>query len=133
MVNSTNKTSKVIQKLFRAIGQLSEDDWEKIADESSTIDIKITCRQKRKPMKDIPTFDGDLSEVVSKLTAFTSREEAQEFLKVNFAARKMLEPIARILDIPISTQDNLEGLRDKITESTVGARLRSQAIQGTGT
>ena len=48
-----------------------------------------------------------------------------------YPSKKVLEVIARKLDIPITRQDKIEDLRDKIVEATVGAKIRSQAIQGT--
>ncbi len=34
------------------------------------------------------------------------------------------------LDIPLLQRDNIEKLQEKIIESTIGYRLRSEAIQG---
>jgi len=63
-------------------------------------------------------------------TDLENREEAQRFLEANYFSRKALEPIARNLDIPILKQDKVEVLLDKIIEAKVGARIRSQTIQG---
>jgi hypothetical protein len=61
-----------------------------------------------------------------------SRQEAQAFLDARYSSKKAMEMIARRLDLPIVRQDKVEDLRDKVVEATVGARIRSQAIQGTG-
>ncbi|MCD2486768.1 hypothetical protein, partial [Staphylococcus aureus] len=76
-------------------------------------------RSKDESSTSTPTHDADLANVIEKLTAFPNREEAQQFLDTNFSTRKSVEPIARKLDIPISKQDKVETLRDKVIEATV--------------
>lgn len=123
------KFSGILRRLVDAVEQLSEDDISKIGDESYSIEIRLTRkRNKEEPIS--PIQETDLANVIEKLTAFANREEAQQFLNANFSTRKSVELIARKLDIPISKQDKVETLRDKVIEATVGARVRSQAIQG---
>lgn len=123
------KFSDALRRLVDAVEQLSEDDISKLGDESYSIEIRLT--RKRNKEEAISPIQGiDLVNVIEKLTAFANRDEAQHFLNANFSTRKSVELIARKLDIPISKQDKVETLRDKVIEATVGARVRSQAIQG---
>lgn len=122
--------SNSFRRILAAIEQLSEDEISKIGDESYSIEIRLTRkRKKEEPIS--PVQGADLAEVIKSITAFASWEEAQQFLKTNFINRKSLELIARKLDIPISKQDKVQNLRDKVVETTFGARIRSQVIQGT--
>lgn len=123
------KFSNTLRRLINAVEQLSEDDISKIEDESYNIEIRLT-RKRNKEETNAPIQEVDLANVIEKLTSFANREEAQHFLNANFSTRKSIELIARKLDIPISKQDKAETLRSKIIEATVGARVRSQAIQG---
>lgn len=118
-----------LRRLADAVGRLSEDDISKLADESYSIEIRL-IRKRNKEDVITSTQEVDLAYVVEKLTGFPSREDAQQFLYTNFSTRKSVESIARKLDIPISKQDKVDTLRDKVIEATVGARVRSQAIQG---
>ncbi|SEF52403.1 hypothetical protein [Nitrosomonas ureae] len=120
---------KVFRRLARAIDRLSEDDLSKLSDDSYNIEIRFTRKRNRDETIN-QVNEIDLVDVINKLIAFPNREEAQRFLDTHYCTRKSVEPIARKLDIPISRQDKLEILRDKIIEATVGARIRSQAIQG---
>lgn len=129
MISQKLQFSSALQRLVDAVERLNEDDFSKLGDESFKIEIRLT-RKRNKEESSTPTHDADLVNVIEKLTAFPNREEAQQFLDVNFSTRKSVEPIARKLDIPISKQDKVETLRDKVIEATVGARVRSQAIQG---
>lgn len=123
------KFSGALRRLVDAVERLSEDDISKLGDESYSIEIRLT-RKRNKEDATSPIQETDLANIIEKLTGLANREEAQHFLNANFPTRKSVELIARQLDIPISKQDKVETLRDKVIEATVGARVRSQAIQG---
>ena len=72
----------------------------------------------------------DLKDTEEQLVKIDSREQAEELLK-NFK-KADLQRIAKDLDIPIQKNEDISRLREKIIESTVGFKLRSQAIQGGG-
>lgn len=128
MSSSKRELSNYLRRIINAVDNLSEDEFSKLIDESYLIEIRVT-RKRNKEQIPAPVVE-DLSGLISKLTNFASRDEAQLFLDSNCTTRKALEPIARNLDIPILKQDKVDILRDKIIEATVGARIRSQAIQG---
>lgn len=69
----------------------------------------------------------DLKKIENTLTKTYSREEAEELLKDFKKAN--LKALAKKLDIPVQSNDNISRLKEKIIESTVGFKLRSQAIQ----
>lgn len=119
----------VWQRVTVALAQLSEDEINKLLDDSYSIEIKLVRKRNKDESPTIST-SIDIPAIVSKLSGLSSREDANNFLETNFGSRKFLEPIARHLDIPIMRQDKVETLRDKIIEVTVGAKIRSQAIQG---
>lgn len=123
------KFSSTLRRLVDVLERLSEDDISKLGDESYSIEIRLT-RKRNKEETISPIQETDMANVIEKLAGFANREEAQHFLSANFPTRKSVELIARKLDIPISKQDKVETLRDKVIEATVGARVRSQAIQG---
>lgn len=129
MTSQKQLLSCAFRRLADAIERLSEDNFSKLSDESFNIEVRLT-RKRSKGESPPPTHDANLANVIEQLTTFPNREEAQQFLNSNFSTRKAIESIARRLDIPISKQDKVETLRDKVIEATVGARVRSQAIQG---
>jgi hypothetical protein len=120
----------VFRRLTEALGSLSEEELKKLSDPQFAVEIRAIRRRS----KDEPTFlpaDATAKEAIDQLLLLPSRQDAQAFLDSKFSSKKALELIARSLDIPIIRQDRVEDLRDKIVEATVGARIRSQAIQGT--
>lgn len=120
----------VFRRLTEALDALSEEELKKLSDPQYTVEIKAIRRR----TKDDPNLfppDASAEDAITQITSLPSRQDAQALLDSKFSSKKALEMIARKLDIPIIRQDKVEDLRDKIVEATVGARIRSQAIQGT--
>jgi hypothetical protein len=129
MNRNNYKLSDALRRLIDAIDILNEDDFSKFSDESYTIEVKFIRRRNKEDIA--PTIgESEIKIFIEKLINISSREEAHNFLNINLGTKKSLELIAKKLDILISKQDKIEIIRDKIIEATVGARIRSQAIQG---
>ena len=121
----------VFRRIAEALNALSEDELKRLSEPLYTIEVKaVRRRTKEEPSQLLPGSSAE--DAISQISALSSRQEAQALLDSKFSSKKVLELIARKLDIPINRQDKVEDLRDKIVEATVGARIRSQAIQGTG-
>jgi hypothetical protein len=121
----------IFRRLAEAIDALTEDEIKRLSDPQYDVEVRAVRRRPKEDTLDA-TLKVDADEVIRTITGKATRLEAQSFLDSNFSNKKMLEQIARRLDIPIIRQDKVEVLRDKIIEATVGAKMRSQAIQGTG-
>jgi hypothetical protein len=120
----------VFRRIAEALDALSEDELKKLSDPQYIVEVKaIRRRTKDDPGLLLP--DTSAEDAIAQIAALPSRQDAQALLDSKFSSKKVLELIARKLDIPIIRQDKVEDLRDKIVEATVGARIRSQAIQGT--
>lgn len=120
----------VFRRLGEALDALSEDELKKLSDPQYVVEIKAIRRRAKDDTNLFPP-DTSAEEAIAQITSLPSRQDAQALLDSKFSSKKALELIARKLDIPIIRQDKVEDLRDKIVEATVGARIRSQAIQGT--
>jgi hypothetical protein len=120
----------VFRRLTEALDSLSEEELKKLADPQFSVEIRAIRRRSKDEPSLLPA-DTTAKEAIDQLSLLPSRQDAHAFLDSKFSSKKGLEFIARSLDIPIIRQDKVEDLRDKIVEATVGARIRSQAIQGT--
>ena len=121
--------SSAFRRLILVFEQLDESDVAKLVDDAYEIEIKFNRKRGKHDISG--SEELDIPKIVAELTNLPSRSDAQRYLDAGFGTRKSLEKIARIIDVPIIRQDRVETLRDKIVEATVGARIRSQAIQGT--
>lgn len=73
---------------------------------------------------------ADVESIVQKLHSLGSREEGIVYLQGLTLTRKELERLARRLNAPVVRQDNMERLRDKVIETSIGYKLNSKAIRG---
>jgi predicted nucleic acid-binding Zn-ribbon protein len=74
--------------------------------------------------------DQQILQITEEIQSVRSREEGLEVLKEHLKTKKELEALARYLDVLVLKQDKVDQIRDKIIEATIGAILRSEAIQG---
>jgi replicative DNA helicase len=128
MSASSSLAATALRRLASALEQMSNEELARLNDPGTEIEIKVTRRRSKDEITTKASFD--IADTVTKLTGAASRSDASKFLDENFGTKKALEQVARHLDVVVSKQDKAETLRDKIIEATVGARLRSEAIQG---
>lgn len=130
MTQTKSNFKKLFKRVSDAIELLSDDELDKLADPNCQIEIRAV-RRRSKDEIDTPSVDINIEEIIKELSVHATRNDAQYFLDSKCPNKKALEMIAKRLDILVVRQDKVEVLRDKIIESTVGARIRSHAIQGT--
>lgn len=128
MSTSSFLLASALRRLAATLERMSDEELARFNEPGTEIEIKILRRRLRDEL--IPESAPDLADIVAKLTGAASRSDASKFLEDSFGTKKALERIARHLDVLVSKQDKAETLREKIIEATVGARLRSEAIQG---
>ena len=121
----------IFRRIAEAVDALSEDEIKRLSDPQYEVEIRAVRRRSKDELA-VLQEPINIEEIIKELTGSATRHDAQTYLDSKYSSKKLLELIARRLDIPIIRQDKVEFLRDKIIEATVGARLRSQAIQGTG-
>lgn len=117
------------RRLAEAMTSLSDEDLLKLADENFSVEIKISRRRGKTPVDTSDSKDS-IKVLSEKLLSTQDRDEAFAFLNSNFKTKKNLENFARLLDVSVIKTDKFEALAEKIVEATVGARKRSEAIQG---
>ena len=128
MSNSAFLAASALRRLAAAVERMSDDELGKLNDPGFEIEIRAVRRRPKD--ESAPEARLDMADIVAKLTASPSRADASKFLENGFETKKILQQIARHLDVAVLKQDKVETLRDKIIEATVGARLRSDAIKG---
>lgn len=85
---------------------------------------------KKNKWNERPSSTNDNAKLAEELTQLTSREAGELLLQERVANKIVLEGLARFLQLPVQRDDTIAKLRSKITENTIGSRLRSDAIQG---
>lgn len=123
----------VIQRIFEAlageIGHLSEVDLLKLEEGTHELTLKII--KKRSVPKITKELSNSQKEATLKcLQECQSREDGLAILSETLKNKKELEQFAKFLEVMVLKQDKVDQIRHKIIEATIGAVLRSNAIQG---
>ena len=119
---------KVLTKSFEG---LSEEQYEKLLTGQARLvyqDLSTTAA--KAPAKKAEN-KVDLSEYIDRLPLFSSREEAKAYLRDSKLRKQDLGDIAKHFKVHILKSDKRDKMIDKIVETVVGARLRSDAIRDT--
>lgn len=119
--------TSLLKQFTQFISNLSEEDINDLTGGRKRLCIELVEKKQSSHSKSPST---DLKDTEEQLVRTDSRDQAEELLK-DFK-KADLQRIAKNLDIPIQKNEDVVRLREKIIESTVGFKLRSQAIQGRG-
>lgn len=124
--------NNIFHSLSKAIDNLSEDEILDI--ESGDFEINFLFSDKKSVVKKnkekIYLDERVLSRVNKLLNEALTREEGVLILEEHLKGRAELESFAKSIDVPIMKNDKVINIKEKIVDSTVGARLRSGAILG---
>jgi hypothetical protein len=105
--------------------------------EKKEVIIKFNLELNSKQNKTIKKYKAlkikvpiDIDLIIAELYKMNNRSEGENYLLSKCTNRVDWERITKKLDVPFQRKDNIDKLKNKIIERTIGFRLRSQAIQG---
>lgn len=128
-MNSEKVIKIILEELAKQISQLPASDIQKIENGSHEISVKVVRRKSGQARgKELSAVEN--AEILSRLNECNSREEGHAVISDALKNKSELEHFARYLDVLVLKQDKVDQIKEKIIESTVGATLRSNAIQG---
>lgn len=138
--------ARVLRSLADELEQLPEETLQALASGQMDISVRFgervrvaEAKSRREPRdSDGPdtgeerSAEGDVEflELETKLRRCESREAGLSLLVEAFGTKRSLERFARYLDVGVQKRDTIETLRDKVVSTTIGYRLRSDAIRG---
>jgi hypothetical protein len=133
MDNMQEVVSSLLNQVSLLVKKMTTDELKGLIAGDITIDL-VKKEESKKTLanrnNNSSLENGAIAELLSQLRATDDREQGLSLLRDYGPSKSSLEMIGRKLDIPISQRDNMETLREKIIEATIGYRLRSMAIQG---
>jgi hypothetical protein len=128
--------AKVLRRLAETIERSSQTQVEDLVTGEALLVISSEAahganqdRQERSK-KLRPKSVKDVVGLAFRLKQLRSRDDGMLFLANAHLTKNDLEELARHLDLPILREDDVERLKQKIVEASIGARLNSQAITG---
>lgn len=129
---NSEQLGKILKKLVDLVEKSSADEIESLLSESGELRI-YRVRSKSRSIKTNrlnPPPDESYTETAKKLHSFQTREAGKRLLGNTFSTKHSIENFARFLDLPVHRRDTIAILTEKIIESEIGSRLRSEAVQG---
>lgn len=128
-MNTARLSKLILEVLAEQVSQLTEVDIQKL--EKGTHELALSLVKKKSTL----VGGAELSEVqmvelLSNLQDCESRDQGYELISRALKNKKELEQFAKHLDVLVLKQDKVDQVKEKIIEATVGAILRSNAIQG---
>lgn len=124
--------AKLLRRLAECIEGASRVDIDELISGNARFQIVIEKRQDSQ--KSIPAMSErettDWPEIIKALRSLPTRDAGMARLKEVAPSRMHLERLARVMDLPVAKHENVELLREKIVEASIGSRLVSRAIRG---
>lgn len=134
VIDMSRRTERMILALVASfLKKLTDRDIDALIDGRARLVVEHTDPPANS--KDASDLDAEnrLGEVARVLQSALSRDEANDILNSSNLRAAELRKLMRIMDLPVSRTDTVEKLHYKLIDSTVGFRLRSDAVRGNET
>lgn len=128
-MDARNILLNFLDDIIKELEGLDDTDIAKLNSDDFTISLKIVRRQ-TVATKAKNTSDQDFTKILEELTSCKDREIGYKVLSSYSLNKKELELFAKSINVHIMKTDKIEKIRDRLIEATIGATLRSIAIQG---
>lgn len=125
-----NQLAIILRRLADYVEHCSDDELTPLFEEASRLVRTTPPQKKNRSSTDTKLAEDDLRQIANQLRDLPSREDGEALLREKIANKVSLEALARMLQLPVQREDTVERLRAKIVETSIGFRLRSDAIQG---
>ena len=121
----------LLHDLARQMQAMDDAEFEKILSGDLKIEVRVAGgSQEQKRRKKRTPSPEDTARLCNALRRTNTREQARELIDNALHTRDQLLELARALDIPVPKTVNMEHLKTRLVEATVGFRIRSAAVQG---
>jgi hypothetical protein len=124
-VRNRIESARAFRRFATFLDEITDEEFEGLVRGSLSIGL---VHQKRNAPENSSTKDEEF--LVAALRSSISRRGALELLRSEKRSRAELVHIARRLQIHVEKHDKIESVEEKIVENVIGARLRTEAIQG---
>ncbi|WP_451993444.1 hypothetical protein [Azospirillum argentinense] len=126
--------SKLMKDIADELEKLTDNQVEMLANGELELRFTLAPRQQRKAPKDAQDTFTTMSshDLIEKLNKCNDRQDARELIESMNLTKKNLQDALKAVNANVSSSDNRDTLVDRLISSTIGVRLRSEAIQSLG-
>ena len=123
--------SQALKALAKCLEDSSQADLESLLRGQAKLVLLQSDGKSTKPTKSVKVIsDEGLISIADALASMKKREQGAQLLEESNLRRSDLETIMRHLGLPVRKDDNVERLKEKIVQHTIGARINSEAVRG---
>ena len=125
--------------LARAVKKMPNDQFDKLIKGNPSLvtvaekwgDAEKQAANGKRAARPFPALDARKRDsIAAELDAAATRESGARIVQNAFPRKDELFAFAKFLDLPVQKNDNMDRIRRKIVEFTVGRRLDSEAVRG---
>jgi hypothetical protein len=128
-MNNKKVINNLLLSVNKLVNELSNEELEIV--ESGKFELSfIPSISKSSKSSDISIDEKSIKDIVEQLDDAKTREDGLKIIDSALKNKKELEFFAKFIDVAVMKSDRIDVIRNNIVDATVGARLRSSAIQG---
>lgn len=125
-MNNKKIINNLLLSVNKLVNGLTDDELERL--ESGKIELLLKVSESKK--SSIVLDEKSIKKINEQLDSAKSRGEGLEIIESTLKNKSELEMFARYIDVAVMKSDKVNEIKSNIVDATVGARLRSGAIQG---
>jgi hypothetical protein len=123
--------SNLLLAVNKLVNKLTDEEMKKIEEGKFELSFNFSKEKSSKAEKTIFVIEEkSFKTITDQLDLAKSREEGLEIIESTLKNKNELELFAKHIDVAVMRSDKVETIKSNIVDATVGARLRSNAIQG---
>jgi len=131
-MNNKKAISNLLLSVNKLVSRLTNEELEVLESGKFELSLNIPKGKSSKSGKSSVAVLNEtlLNSINEQLDLAKSREEGIVIIETSLKNKNELEVFAKYIDVAVMKSDRVDKIRNNIVDATVGARLRSGAIQG---
>ena len=131
-MNNKEILRNYLSSLLTLVDKLSDADFKKLESDDYEFSLKIIKKttKSNSPKEQLIPDAKTLEVIIGELKLVETREDGLYVIESHLRNKPSLELLAKHLEVAVLPSDKVSKIKDTIVDATVGARLRSGAIQG---
>lgn len=132
-MRNKREVTKLLRLVAETLDNMTDTEYDQLLNGKGRLKFFASDKKGKDRLKGSSKVSiEELQTLANQLRDSKTREEARELLHKDprIPLRDNLEQLARLLKVHVNKHDTREAVEDKIVESVIGVKLRSEAIQG---
>ncbi len=131
-METKNILKNYLSAMISLLDEINDADLKKLESGDFKLSLKLVkANTKNTESKEKVVLDNNkLDQIIEELKLANTREDGQLIIESAFKNKSELELFARYIEVAVISSDKVSKIKENIVDATVGARLRSGAIQG---